>query len=105
MVPGARARFGVTDHRSATDGTIVLYARPNGLGWSRLGMSVSGRLGDSVTRNRFKRICREAFRLHKSELPVGFDFIVIPRGRLERTLDATVDSLVKLSRRLCEAKV
>ena len=31
-------------------------------------------------RNRLKRLIREAFRLSKSELPVGIDLVVLPRG-------------------------
>lgn len=49
----------------------------NTLGVTRLGFSVSGRLGGSVDRNRFKRRARE---LARAMLPAGFD-VVIGVGR------------------------
>ena len=90
--------------RSAADERLVVYARPNGLDFSRLGLSVSGRLGNAVERNRFKRRVREAFRLHKHELPKGFDFIVIPRKRLGRTVEEIYDSLSMLTAKLCDGE-
>lgn len=50
--------------------------RPAAKGQSRLGITASGRFGSSCERNRFKRLVREAFRLHP---PVSFDIHVIPR--------------------------
>ncbi len=87
--------------RSAADENLVVYVRPNGLAFSRLGLSVSGRLGPATERNRFKRRVREAFRLHKHDLPTGFDLIVIPRRRLDQTVQEVYESLSALCRKLC----
>lgn len=54
-----------------TAGPLILWARPNGLGHWRLGLSVGTRFGGAVQRNRMKRLLREAFRLSQHELPVG----------------------------------
>ncbi len=86
---------------SARDSRLILHVRPNGLAWSRLGFSVGGKFGNAVRRNRFRRICREAFRLHKHELPVGFDVIVRPAAKLDVTLDTATESLLSLAKRLC----
>ena len=87
--------------RSAADENLVVYVRPNGLAFSRLGLSVSGRLGPATERNRFKRRVREAFRLHKHDLPQGFDLIVIPRRRLDQTVEEVYDTLSRLCTKLC----
>lgn len=44
----------------------------------RLGISVSKKLGNAVTRNRIKRSIRECFKVHKTDL-LPIDMIVIAR--------------------------
>lgn len=58
---------------------IVLYGTPNSLGYNRLGLVVSRRLGGAVLRHRFKRLVREAFRTTKSQQPQGWDWLVLPK--------------------------
>jgi ribonuclease P protein component len=47
----------------------------------RLGLSVSRKVGNAVVRNRWKRLIREAFRLHilTDETIKGLDLVVIPQ--------------------------
>lgn len=45
--------------------SFVLFVLPNGLERTRLGLSVSARVGPSVTRNRIKRLLREYFRTNR----------------------------------------
>lgn len=61
--------------------SLQLVARLNGLGTTRLGISVAKkRMPRAVDRNRFKRLVREAFRLQREKLPAGVDLLVIPLG-------------------------
>jgi len=83
--------------RSASDNVLVVYACENGLDHPRLGCSVSKKLGGAVSRNRYKRLLREAFRLTQHDLPKGVDLVVIPRPGAEPSLDVVKQSLVKLA--------
>ncbi|MCK5270862.1 MAG: ribonuclease P protein component, partial [Sedimentisphaerales bacterium] len=85
---------------STADRYIVVYARPNRLAHSRVGVSVGKRLGPAVRRNRYKRTLREAFRLLQPELPIGYDFILIPRPIEKATTRIYRKSLLSLCRKL-----
>ncbi len=52
---------------------------PNDLSYSRLGLSVSRKVGNAVKRNRVKRLIRELFRKNKDKFPKGYDIVFIPR--------------------------
>lgn len=57
--------------------TAVFSASAGGA--PRIGLVVSRAYGGAVQRNRFKRLAREVFRLHKKALSSGIDLIVMPR--------------------------
>lgn len=66
----ARARRLHTEH-------FLFLWRPNGLAWTRLGVTVTRRIAGAVGRNRVKRLVREAFRLAGGSVPGGVDLVAV----------------------------
>ena len=58
---------------------LVLYKRKNGLGYSRIGFSITKKFGNSVERNRAKRRLKEICRLNFHNIENGYDIIIIPK--------------------------
>ncbi len=56
-----------------------VHAFPNGHGNPRLGLSVSRKVGNAVTRNTVRRRLREVFRACTSEVPGDLDLVVSAR--------------------------
>lgn len=63
----------------AADDVLVVNGVRNDLAHTRLGLSVSRKVGNAVVRNRWKRRIREAFRLQRQTFPAGLDIVVRPK--------------------------
>ncbi len=75
--------------RSVANNYLVLYyfersksevANGNDMGGSRVGFSVSKKLGNAVDRNRIKRVMREALRTYEHSLRGNMDLVLIARS-------------------------
>ncbi len=58
---------------------LVVLKRPATTPVSRLGVTVSSRVGNAVVRNRIKRLVREVFRQRRLSLPHCLDLVVIAK--------------------------
>ncbi len=82
----------------AADQWLAVYACRNTVGYPRLGIIVSRRHGGAVARNRLKRRLREAFRLTRHQLPVGYDLVCIPSTAQLGTVERYRRSMAALAR-------
>jgi len=80
-------------------GAVIVYARPNGLPFPRLGISIGRRAGGAVVRNRLKRLLREAFRLEQHAIGAGIDLITVVRAHKERSVEEYRSQLLRAARR------
>lgn len=86
---------------SAVGPCLVVYCQKNRQGRSRLGVTVSTKVGKAVVRNRVRRRVRELYRLHKDAMRPGYDIIVVarvrsaaaPYRRLEKEYEAALEKL------------
>ena len=62
---------------------LVVYILENGTDITRLGISVSKKVGNSIVRHRMTRLIRESFRLNKENIRTGYDIVIIARSGLK----------------------
>jgi ribonuclease P protein component len=84
--------------RGSAHPLLVLYATPNDLGQTRVGITVSGRVGSAVVRNRVRRRLRAALDERFTRLPASADVVVTARtasaGATWAELCAALDSVI-----------
>ncbi len=87
------------------DSFFAVNAAPNTLGHARLGLSIGSKaVGNSVARNRVKRVVRESFRKSAADL-AGLDLVVGARNGARTAHNArlreSLDELWKQIRKRC----
>jgi len=77
---------------------LVLYVVPNDLDRARVGITVSGRVGKAVVRNRVRRRLREGLQARLARLATGLDLLLVARPASARAtwteLCAALDSVL-----------
>lgn len=63
---------------------FTLFILPNSVGHSRLGMSLSRKVGNSVVRNQARRRLREVFRMTRSLRESGLDIVIQAKPAIVR---------------------
>jgi ribonuclease P protein component len=67
---------------------------------TRLGITVTRKIGNAVARNRIKRLVREVFRQHRQRLPAGLDLVWVAKQQAAQASFADVlDDFEALVRR------
>lgn len=70
---------------------ILALVLPNGRAETRIGLTVSSKVGNAVVRGRIRRQLREQFRKKREALPRGVDVVLVAR-QSARDADAAVFS-------------
>jgi ribonuclease P protein component len=82
-----------------------LHAFPNEYGTPRLGLSVSRRVGNAVTRNTVRRRLREIFHTVLPEIPSDLDLVISARPAVaEATYGELNEEFVRSLRKLGESR-
>ncbi|HYL10020.1 MAG TPA: ribonuclease P protein component [Candidatus Acidoferrales bacterium] len=90
--------------RRRASAQLTAFVRANGLGHSRVGISVKKALGGAVVRNRIKRRIREILRRNFSEIPSGWDIVIHPRSSAARAeFSALTAELLRLVQTAAQA--
>ena len=82
------------------NGYLVLYARRNRTATTRVGITVSKKLGKANVRNRIRRRLREVYRLNEDKFQPGWDIVVVARTRaIHAPFDTLTENYLALAKK------
>ncbi len=80
---------------------VVLY-RKNNLGYTRAAFVSSKKVGNSVQRNRSRRLMRESYRSFKERIIQGYDLIFVARNSINEAKQQEVERAMYGALKACE---
>ena len=80
--------------RSYANKYLVMFVMDNNTETSRLGISVSKKVGNSVIRHRVKRLIKESYRLQEEMFNSGLDIVIIARVKAKEISYKEIESAV-----------
>ena len=84
--------------KSYANRLLVMYVYRTESEGTRIGISVSKKVGNSVVRHRVTRLIRESFRLNREQTDSGLDIIVVARAAAS---DSDYKKIESAYRHLC----
>ena len=78
---------------SFVDPLLIVYARKNRLGLTRIGITTGKKVGKAVQRSRCRRIIRAAYALYAPSVKPGYDLVFVARSR---TVGSTSTALAEV---------
>jgi ribonuclease P protein component len=80
---------------------LVIYLRKNELGYSRIGFTVTKKVGNSVVRNKVRRRMREIIRKNIDKISGEYDIILVPKKNVVdidyQTLESAIIHIFKIA--------
>lgn len=87
--------------KSAGTHRLLIYCRKTNRIYSRVGYTVSTKLGCAVKRNRVRRKLREIYRLNEAHFAPGYDLVVVVRkGGFEAAYHELETDFLRLAKKL-----
>ena len=77
---------------------LIMYVYQRDRDESRIGISVSKKVGNSVVRHHVTRLIRESFRLNREQTDSGLDIVVVARAAAK---DSDYNKIESAYRHLC----
>jgi ribonuclease P protein component len=81
---------------------LILFVKKNDLGYTRVGYTITKKIGNSVVRNRIRRQMKEVYRLNFYRIEKGYDLIFIPKKNIIdisfKELESAILHIMKLSK-------
>jgi ribonuclease P protein component len=81
--------------KSKSDKLIVLLYGKNDYSYNRIAFLASKKVGNSVKRNRARRLMKEAYRNLNLNLASGYDIILVARNTINDTKCCEVEKSIK----------